>query len=286
MPLSDKHQLLIKYFNNAIESNTKNIAHSILFYGNDIQEQYNIALEMARLMNCTGDKSDTCQCLNCRWIRENKHPAILTITKNDYKDSSDTTKTVISASQVENVKNALMMTSDYHRVIIFADRDKDGNISGLNSKVFPETAANALLKTFEEPPDNTTFFFLTKNKTDIISTIASRSQCFFVSSNLRENRDFSLIKNAAENYFTLERNEVLDLNDNLTALLDDNDIIDILTSFENYVFSLIKTNLDNPLLKMKLIEDLKKIENAKKQAFLGIQPQTIIETLCFNLVLN
>ena len=150
MLLSDKYPLIMKYFKNGINSDTKNIAHSILFYGNDVQAQYDIAMEVARLTNCTGDKSESCQCLNCRWIRDNKHPAVITITKSDNKDSGDTTKTVISANQVLNIKNNLIMTSDYHRVIIFADRDKDGNISALNSKVFPETAANALLKTFEE----------------------------------------------------------------------------------------------------------------------------------------
>ena len=286
MPLSDKHKLLMKYFKNGIESVNRNIAHSVLFYGNDIKEQYNIALEVARILNCTGDKSEGCNCLNCRWIREGKHPAVLTITKSDNKDTGDSTKTVISASQVNNIKSMLMTSSDYYRVIVFADRDKDGNISPLNKKVFPETAANALLKTFEEAPHNTLFFFLTKNKSDVISTIASRCQCFFVASDGRENRDFSSIKSVVQDYFNIDRNEVMNFNDSLYNLVQDGDITNVLGEFKNYILSVIENNLDNSSLKDRLISDLKLVETAVRQADLGINSQTIIETLCFNLILK
>ncbi|MCI1274425.1 MAG: hypothetical protein LKG27_08375 [Clostridiaceae bacterium] len=285
MQFSDKYDFLMKYFKNGIESKDKNIAHSILFYGNDVQSQYDVALEISRLLNCTGDKSETCDCLNCRWIRENKHPAVMTITKVDNKEADDTTKTVISASQVKMVKDNLSLTSDYHRVIIFADRDNSGNLCGLNEKVFPETAANALLKTFEEPPKNTTFFFLTKNKSDIISTIVSRSQCFFVPSEKVEQLEFDKVKDTVENYFTIDRNDVLDFNDRLFGLTKEYDPLDILTEFQNYILSTVKNNLDNNVLKIKLISDLKKIETARNQVKLGIQVQTVIETLCFELIL-
>lgn len=75
------------------------------------------------------------------------------------------------------------MTSDYHRVYIFCDRDDDGNLLPLNQVNFPEATSNALLKTFEEPPKNTTFIFLTNDKTDIISTVVSRAQSFLCHQN-------------------------------------------------------------------------------------------------------
>ena len=79
--IKEKYPFLMKYFNNGINSTGKNIAHCILFYGSDIQAQYDLALEVARMLNCTGDHTPDCQCLNCRWIRENNHPAVLTISK-------------------------------------------------------------------------------------------------------------------------------------------------------------------------------------------------------------
>ena len=227
--LDEKYPFLTKYFTEGINSSDKHIAHCLLFYGSDLDAQYELALEIARLLNCKGTHDDSCQCLNCNWIRENKHPAIMTISKVDNKPSDDTSKTVISIEQARMIKNDLLVTSDYHRVLIFCDRDKDGNICGLNMQNFQEETSNALLKTFEEPPSNTTFIFLTKDKTDMISTIISRAQCFYVPSMLEENKDFSLVKDVMEGYLELERNEVLDFNNKVLELCKENDAEQVFT---------------------------------------------------------
>src|SRR5574344_784226 len=283
--LSEKYPFLIKYFENGIKSKDKNIAQCILFYGNDVQAQYDISLEIARLLNCSGDRSETCDCINCRWLKENKHPAVVTVTKSDNKEADDTTKTVISAAQVKMIRDSLLLSSDFHRVIIFANKNKNGEISGLNKKVFPETAANALLKTFEEPPKNTTFFFLTKDKADVLSTIVSRSQCFFVHSNKTETHDFNMVLPIVENYFNLNRNSVLEFNQKLFEIVKENNPEEVLTEFENYILATIKTNIENIELKNKLIKDIEKVEKAKKELALDMQLQTVIETLCFELIL-
>lgn len=276
----------MKYFESGVNMKDKNVAHCILFYGSDLQSQYDLAVEIARMLNCTGTHTSSCQCLNCNWIRENQHPAVLTISKVDNKPSDDTSSTVISIKQAREIKNNLLVTSDYHRVFIFCDRDKDGNILGLNIKNFTYDAVNALLKSFEEPPSKTTFFFLTKDKTDIVSTVVSRAQCFFVPSKLDEARDFVLVKEAMEGYLELERSEVLDLNDKILGLVKENEPLLIFTQIENYLAELLKNNLDNPVLKIKLISDLKSIEKAKKELRLNMNIQTIVENLCYDLVLN
>ena len=283
--ISTKYPFLMKYFNNGINSTGKNIAHCILFYGSDIQAQYDLALEVARMLNCTGDHTQNCQCLNCRWIRENNHPAILTISKVDNKPSDDNSKTVISIDQARMIKNDLLVTSDYHRVLIFCDKDKEGNVAGLNQFNFQADAANALLKTFEEPPSNTTFFFLTKDKSDMITTVVSRAQCFYVPSMQDENRDFSLVKDAMDGYWELGRSEVLDFNDKILDLAKMVDPIEVFTQMQNYIDSLLKANIDNLALKVKLISDLKAIEKAKQESRLNINIQTIVETLSFKLIL-
>ena len=288
MPYSDdKYPFLMKYFHNGINAADKNIAHCILFYGSDLQSQYDLSLEIARMLNCTGTHTSTCQCLNCNWIRENKHPAVLTISRVDNKASGDENKANlnITINQAREIRNNLMVTSDYHRVLIFCDKDKDGNICGLNQINFQSDAANALLKTFEEPPSNTTFIFLTKDKSDVITTVVSRAQCFYVPSMLDEERDYSLVKDTIENYLELERSEVLDLNDKLIALIKENDAEEVFTQIQNYMQSLLKSNLDNPALKVKLIEDIKSTETAKKQTRLNMNIQTVVENLCFKLIL-
>ena len=283
--ITTKYPFLMKYFNNGINSTGKNIAHCILFYGSDIQAQYDLALEIARMLNCSGTHTPDCQCLNCRWIRENNHPAVLTISKVDNKPSDDNSKTVISIEQARMIKNDLLVTSDYHRVLIFCDKDKEGNVAGLNQLNFQADSANALLKTFEEPPSNTTFFFLTKDKSDMITTVVSRAQCFYVPSMLEEDRNYSLVKDAMDGYLELERNEVLDFNDKILDLAKMVDPQEVFTQMQNYIESLLRANIDNLALKVKLISDLKAIEKAKDENRLNINIQTIVETLSFKMIL-
>ena len=283
--ITTKYPFLMKYFNNGINSTGKNIAHCILFYGSDIQAQYDLALEIARMLNCSGTHTPDCQCLNCRWIRENNHPAVLTISKVDNKPSDDNSKTVISIEQARMIKNDLLVTSDYHRVLIFCDKDKEGNVAGLNQLNFQADSANALLKTFEDPPSNTTFFFLTKDKSDMITTVVSRAQCFYVPSMLEEDRNYSLVKDAMEGYLELERNEVLDFNDKILDLAKMVDPQEVFTQMQNYIESLLRANIDNLALKVKLISDLKAIEKAKDENRLNINIQTIVETLSFKMIL-
>ena len=284
--LEKKYPFLIKYFKSGVENPKKNIAHCILFYGTDLQAQYDLALEVARLLNCTGDRSPECSCLNCNWIRNNQHPAVLTISKVDNKSPNDVSKTVISIDQARTIKNDLLVTSEYHRVLIFCDKDKDGNILGLNENNFQVPTAIALLKTFEEPPLNKTFFFLTKDKTDMLSTIISRAQCFFVPSTLKDNRDFAIVKDTMDGYLELNRNKVLDLYDKMYSLTKENDSGEILNQIQNYMAELLKNALDNHILKLKLIKDINAVEHAKDELRLNMNIQTILENLAFALVLD
>ncbi len=273
------------YFKSGIQNSDKNIAHCILFWGNDIDAQYELALEISRLLNCQFDGKPDCNCLNCTWIRNNNHPAVLTYSKNDNKPSDDDSKTLFSINQARMIKNDLAVTSEYHRVLIFCDKDDEGNLGGLNPTNFSIDASNALLKTFEEPPSNTTFFFLTNDVTDMISTVVSRSQCFFVPSKKDEPRNFDLVKEAMDGYLELERNEVLDFNDKLNVLMKENNPNEIFTQMQNYMAGMLKSNLTNKHLKIKLLHDINAVEKAKKEYKLNINIQTIVETLAFDLIL-
>lgn len=277
---------LIKYFESGINNPDKNIAHCILLYGNDLNAQYEIALEAARMLNCKGSRTPDCECLNCRWIRENNHPEVRTISKVDNKPSDDDAKTVISIAQARMIKNDLLITSEYHRVLIFCDKNKDGSIAPLNEINFPEAAANALLKTFEEPPSGTTFFFLTKDKSDVITTVLSRAQSFFVPSKLQEDRDFSLVKDLMDFSQEAERSQVLDFNEKLLALVSEYEPVQILTQMQNYIGAIL-TNPDlNRVQKYKFINNMKAIENAKKQLGVNMNIQTVCENLSFDLILG
>ncbi|PWL77895.1 hypothetical protein DBY21_04305 [Candidatus Gastranaerophilales bacterium] len=281
----EKYPKLIEYFESGINNTDKSIAHCILLYGNDLNAQYEVALEAARMLNCKGSHTPDCDCLNCRWIRENNHPEVRTISKVDNKPSDDDAKTVISIAQARMIKNDLLITSEYHRVLIFCDKEKDGSIAPLNMINFPEAAANALLKTFEEPPSGTTFFFLTRDKSDVITTVLSRAQSFFVPSKLEENRDFSLVKDAMDFFLEIERGQVLDFNEKLLALTTDNEPLEMLTQMQNYLGAVLKSPDLNRAQKYKFIKQIKTIEAAKKQLGVNMNLQTVLENLSFNLVL-
>lgn len=284
MLLSDKYPFLTNYFKKGIQNKLNNkgvpIAHSLLFCGNDLESQYILAKEIARELNCTGDHTNNCQCLNCRWIRENTHPAVLTISKIDNKPANDETKTVISIKQSEMIKNMLMTTSEFYRVFIFCDKDENGNIRGLTPQNFQEETANSMLKIIEEPNDRIMFIFLTSNKEDIISTIVSRSQCFNISKGEREDFSFESIKPIFQDYWNFERSKVFDISQTLINLTKEIPADKILEEMQNYILSILKSNPDN----ISFIDDIKQIETAKKEINLGMNPQNVFDNLCLKLI--
>ena len=119
----------------------------------------------------------------------------------------------------------------------------------------------------------------------MISTVVSRSQCFFVPSKKDEPQNFELVKDIMDGYLELERNEVLDFNDNILNLTKENEPINIFVQMQNYIVNLLKSNLENKQLKIKLLKDLNSIEKAKKELKLNMNIQTIVENLAFALIL-
>ena len=280
MRLSDKYPFLTNYFTQILSSSNHPLPQSILFYGNDLEAQYTLSKEIARFINCSQDKSDNCDCLNCKWIRENTHPAVLTISRVDNKPEDDDSKTVISIKQSAKIKEILMNSSDFHRVFIFCDRDDDGNIAGLNPNNFQAETANSLLKIIEEPQPGVTFIFLTRYIDDLLSTIISRSQCFFMPSGANIDYDFSAILGVFDNYWEFERKEAFDISQKLQDLSKEVPVIKILESIQNYVLNVLKSNPKQ----VEFIKHIEHLEEAKKQAKLGIRPVNIFDDLCLKLI--
>lgn len=291
--ISKKYPQLLEYFKSGIYDENKNISHCLLFWGPDIQSQCELALDVARLLNCSKEGNDSCDCLNCKWVREQTHPAVKIYTRLDFKEgSSDDEETKgkknINIAQAKSIISELSITSDYHRVYIFCDRDEEGNLLPLNQINFPEATSNALLKTFEEPPKNTTFIFLTKDKSDIISTVVSRAQSFFVPSVVIENQEYNLVEDFISNYWTTGRNQVLDFENKMSALIAEHGAMVVFSQIQNYLLSMIKTNSQNKPLFYKFMDDMKSVEDAKRQISLtpAMNIQTVVENLSFKMILQ
>lgn len=291
--INNKFPKLLKYFENGIKDDDKNISHCLLFWGSDILSQCELALEVARILNCSENADKDCNCLNCKWIREQTHPAVKIYTRLDFKEGTDDDESTkgkknINISQAKSIINELSVTSDYHRVYIFCDRDEDGNLLPLNQMNFPEATSNALLKTFEEPPKNTTFIFLTKDRSDIISTVVSRAQSFFVPSVLEQDLKFDIVESVISNYWTIERNQVLEFENKLLGLIAENEPKEVFTQIQNYMLETIRANISNKHLFYRLTNDMKFVEDAKRQISLtpSMNLQTVAENLCFKLILQ
>lgn len=291
--ISKKYPQLLEYFKSGIYDENKNISHCLLFWGPDIQSQCELALDVARLLNCSKDGNDSCDCLNCKWVREQTHPAVKIYTRLDFKEGSSEEeetkgKKNINIAQAKSIISELSITSDYHRVYIFCDRDEEGNLLPLNQINFPEATSNALLKTFEEPPKNTTFIFLTKDKSDIISTVVSRAQSFFVPSVVIENQEYNFVEDFISNYWTTGRNQVLDFENKMSVLIAEHGAMVVFSQIQNYLLSMIKTNSQNKPLFYKFMDDMKSVEDAKRQISLtpAMNIQTVVENLSFKMILQ
>ena len=280
MRLSDKYPFLTEYFTQALSATDRALPQSILFYGNDIVSQHLLAQEIARNLNCKEDKTDDCDCLNCRWINEGTHPAVMTISRLDNKPEDDESKTVISVKQAQMIKEMLMSASEFHRVFIFCDRDEDGGYAGLNPLNFQDETANSMLKMIEEPQPGVTFIFLTRYVDDVLPTIVSRSQCFFVPSRAAVNYDYSCIDGVFDNYLELERGEVFYLSQKLQDLSKEYSAQKVLEGMQNYVHELL---IANPT-RVDLIRHIEYIENAIRQSGMGIRPAGLFDDLCLKLV--
>lgn len=280
MRLSDKYPFLTNYFVQAVSAKNRPLPQSILFYGGDLNAQYVLAQEIARLLNCKQDKSDDCECLNCKWIKEGTHPAVLTISRIDNKPENDDSKTVISVKQSQMIKEMLVSSSEFHRVFIFCDRDDDGNILGLNHDNFQDATANSLLKIIEEPHSGVTFIFLTRYIDDVLSTIISRSQCFFVPSKNEVSFDYSDIEGVFTDYYNFERNDVFYISQRLQDLAKDISSEKVLSAIQNYMLFLLKSNPKNT----ELIKHIKIVENASSQVKDGLKPSGIFDDLCLKLI--
>lgn len=280
MLLSNKYPFLTNYFEKALSSDTHPLPQSILFYGNDFEAQYTLAKEIARFLNCNENKADDCKCLNCKWIAEDSHPAVMTISKVDNKPEDDDSKTVISVRQSALIKERLINDSEFHRVFIFCDRDDNGNIAGLNFQNFQADTANSLLKIIEEPQPGVTFIFLTRYIDDVLPTIVSRSQCFFVPAMKNINYDYSVISGLFENYWEFKRKNAFDISAQLQNSAKEIGINPLLDGIQNYILCTLKNNPKN----FKLIEHVRVLEECKKQADLGIKPANILDDLCLKLL--
>ncbi len=192
--------------------NSGSLAHAYLFKGKQMEPMYKTALVLAKVLNCTDKPSPDMACgvcQNCRWISENAHPAVMTVSRLTQLDEDSIKKvsqnkgkalSQIPTSQISELIQQLAKSSPYFRVVIFTEveevpvserytltppaewKNEPKNakkalaLRSLNRKVLHTHASNKMLKTLEEPCSKTLFIFLTDSEESVLETIESRCQ--------------------------------------------------------------------------------------------------------------
>lgn len=309
--LKDKYPFVSNFFEAAVLN--EQVPNSIILHGPDILAQYYFAMLLARGANCMENKTYSCDCRNCRWIKANEHPAVITVSKINSKPESDDSKSVISIKQISQIKDNLIISSDYHRFFIFCDaqlkeltfeeKNKITNFdflniklplgnstqswypSGLTVKCFSDITANALLKSIEEPPANVTFIFLTENIENLISTIVSRSQAFYVPGFGREYFDFGFLSEPLSNYPYIDRQKAIMISDFLLKYSKDTgkSLLYIISAIQEYLTEAARVNSQNKILKYKIFEDIDKLQNASDMLKSNVREQVIADEIGYIL---
>lgn len=162
------------------------LGHAYLFSGVNLAELEAVARTLAKTLSCErpprqnaeGEALDCCDaCLNCRKIEEGNHPDVFWLRP-------ESKSRVIRAEQIRELLPTVYLKPTQARfkiaILVAADR--------LN-----ESAANAFLKTLEEPPADTLFILLSADSQRLLETILSRCLRLSFSGESAQHRDPSFM---------------------------------------------------------------------------------------------
>ncbi len=129
-----------------------------------------LAARVLSLLFCSADERPCGTCSGCRRIADRTHPDVLWV-------EPQKRSRIISIDQVREVERRIYQTSfeGGWKAAVFVGADRIGS-AGSNF-----AAANAFLKTLEEPPPRSIFFLLTDSPQFLLPTIVSRCQRIAIS---------------------------------------------------------------------------------------------------------
>jgi len=141
------------------------LGHAYLFTGDSLEELELLAANLAKTLNClqpvktAGVATDCCdECLNCRKIADGNHADV-------HWARPESKSRVITIDQMRDVMQQIQLkpTEAGYKIAVIAGADR------LNVQ-----AANAFLKTLEEPPQKSVIILLSTEPSRILETILSR----------------------------------------------------------------------------------------------------------------
>lgn len=142
----------------------ENLHHAYLFEGPEGVGKREVAFRLAQAANCeaTSEELPCGACRACRGIAEDTYADVIRLEPEPGRATP-----IITVDQVREVIRQL----SYHR---YVGRRRFVIVDPAES--MPASAANALLKTLEEPPDGTGFILIAAKAASLLPTILSRCQ--------------------------------------------------------------------------------------------------------------
>jgi DNA polymerase-3 subunit delta' len=146
----------VRYLKQSLERNK--LHHAYLFSGMEGIGKKKTAYELAKALNCQdpGPSGGCGQCPACRMIDKNQYPDLVHIQPQGAQ---------IKIEQIRQLNQQLSYGPALGRhILCLLDMASDLN----------EPAANAFLKTLEEPPEKTLFALLVRDRGELLPTLVSR----------------------------------------------------------------------------------------------------------------
>ena len=133
--------------------------HAYLFLGPEGIGKRTVALALARAIHCDESNGDSCgHCVNCARIEDANHPDVRVIGLLSGKKE-------ITIDQIRAIERELRYRS-------FSGKRKIAIVDSAQS--LNPSAQNALLKTLEEPPENSLIILIAPNGGGLLPTLRSR----------------------------------------------------------------------------------------------------------------
>jgi DNA polymerase-3 subunit delta' len=297
-------EILSRYLNRNQKS------YSFLFEGKEGIGKKLLALYTGRGFLCQKNRNFGCgECESCR-LTDNlisniyegtnlsPNPNIKLVSSQEGKD--------IKISQIREVLDFLKLKSDIGRVVIIENAEK------MNTE-----ASNALLKTLEEPPENSMIILTTTNQNRLLPTIVSRCYKirfsslskediyqFLIHKGFSENdaKTFSILSDGSLSLYTYLKDNpnIYQYGKDLAILFLDRklrlegivNLAEILDKLDNknlsVVFRIVQIILHKKMLKGEIDIDLydkflKEYEELEKAVKSGVKKKLAVEGMYFNV---
>lgn len=147
---------------------TGSVSHAYMFIGPAHSGKMTLAMDMARALNCEDVNKPCGQCEPCRKVTDLKHADIQVVGIAGEDPSVESkSKTEISIEQIRQIQHTASLPPFEGKCRVYIIE---------NAELLSVEAANALLKTLEEPESKVVFILLVTDSGLLLDTVVSRCQ--------------------------------------------------------------------------------------------------------------